>query len=215
MVNETVKVVLADDHPIVRGGIKTLLESDSSLEVIAEASSGEEALNLVFKMNPNILVTDISMSGLNGIELAQAIADNGGDTKVLILSVHEDHQYIMKGYEAGALGYLPKNSSETELINAIKTINTGQKHLTHSVSQILAQSLIIQQAQPKKDYNLTTREKEVLKMLIDGMSNKQIAADLFISIRTVDTHRTNIMKKLDVNNTAELVRVGLYENLVE
>jgi len=213
MNNETIKVVLADDHPFARSGVKSLIDKPDSIEVVAEASSGMEALELVKEKKPDVLISDISMPTLSGLELAEIISKEYPRTKVLILSVHQDQEYILKGYEAGAMGYLPKNSSEDELVEAIHTIHSGQKHINQMVSQILAQSLITEQSIPHQDFNLTKRESEVLRMLIDGMSNKQIAADLFISIRTVDTHRTNIMKKLNVNNAAEMVRVGLNENL--
>ena len=211
---DTIKVVLADDHPVARGGIKSLINNSGHIEVIGEASDGEEALSLVRRKKPDVLISDISMSGHNGIELAQIVSHECPQTKVLVLSMHDEPEYILKAYEAGALGYLPKNSNETELIEGVNVINSGQKHLTPTVSQILAQGMISDRSDSSTvKYNLTKREHEILGMLVDGMSNKQIAADLFVSIRTVDTHRTNIMKKLGVKNAADLVRVCLEENL--
>lgn len=213
METQPITVVLADDHPIARSGIKSLIDSSESITVIAEASSGEEAFELVIEKKPDVLVTDISMSTLSGIDLAEKISKECAHTKVLILSMHQDQAYILKAYEVGAMGYLPKNSDELELVQAIKNIHSGQKHLSPFVSQILAQGMLSDQSSPQKDYNLTRRETEILEMLIDGMSNKQIAADIFVSIRTVDTHRTNIMRKLKVNNAAEMVRKGIHENI--
>ena len=213
METSKIKVVLADDHPIARGGIKSLIDNSEYIEVVGEASDGEEALSLVKRKSPDVLVSDISMSGRNGIEIAQIISTTFPTTKVLVLSMHDQAEYILKAYEAGALGYLPKHSSENELIEGIKVVNSGQKHLTPSVSQILAQGMLNERSDSTDKYNLTKREQEILKLLVDGLSNKQIAAELFVSIRTVDTHRTNIMKKLRVKNAADLVRICLEENL--
>jgi len=207
-----IKVIVADDHHIARQGIISLISDTAEIEVIGEASNGEMAIGLVENLKPDILISDISMAGLSGIELSEVISDRFPATKVLILSMHKDQEYIQKSFESGAMGYLPKNSDEKELREAILQIHDGNKYITTEVSIILAQSMITQK--PQEKFNLTSREQEVLNMLVEGMSNKQIAADLFLSIRTVDTHRTNIMKKLEVKNIAELVKKALSKKLV-
>ncbi len=207
-----IKVIVADDHHIARQGIISLISDTAEIEVIGEASNGVMAIGLVESLKPDILISDISMAGLSGIELSEVISDRFPATKVLILSMHKDQEYIQKSFESGAMGYLPKNSDEKELREAILQIHEGNKYITTEVSIILAQSMITQK--PQEKFNLTSREQEVLDMLVEGMSNKQIAADLFLSIRTVDTHRTNIMKKLDVKNIAELVKKALSKKLV-
>ncbi len=207
-----IKVIVADDHPVARQGIISLLSELENVLVVGESANGEDALKMVESHKPDILISDISMSGISGIELAQMISSNHSATKVLILSMHNDQEYIQMSFESGASGYLPKNSDEKELAEAINVIYSGQKYITTEVSIMLAQSMISKK--PHEQYNLTSREQEILNMLVDGMSNKQIAADLFVSIRTVDTHRTNIMKKLDVKNVAELVSKALNKKLV-
>ena len=207
-----IKVIVVDDHPVAREGVISLIKEADGIEVVGEALSGEEAIGLVENLKPDVLITDISMSGMSGIELSNFISAKYPSTKILVLSMYKDQEYIQKSFENGASGYLPKNSDEQELKDAIMLIHSGQKYITSEVSMILARSMITQK--PQENYNLTAREQEILTMLVDGMSNKQIAADLFLSIRTIDTHRTNIMKKVNVKNIAELVKKALSMKLV-
>jgi len=209
--SERIKVVVADDHKIARHGIISLLNESDFIEVVAEASNGEDVVHMVDTLKPSVLISDISMAGKNGIELTGLVSCHYPNTKVLILSMHKDLEYIQKSFENGAMGYLPKNCDEQELVDAIKMIHSQRQYISTEVSSILAQSMINRRS--VKNYNLTKREQEILDLLVEGMSNKQIALDLFISIRTVDTHRTNIMKKLDVKNIAELVKLSFSEKL--
>lgn len=211
-VSGKIRVIVVDDHPVAREGIISLIEEADSIEVVGEAFNGESAVGLVDKFKPDVVITDISMSGMSGIELSHQITTKYPSTKILILSMYKDQEYIQKSFENGASGYLPKNSDQRELREAIMLINSGQKYITSEISMILAQGMITQK--PQENYNLTSREQEILKMLVDGMSNKQIAADLFLSIRTIDTHRTNIMKKVNVKNIAELVKKAISKKLV-
>lgn len=210
---DKITVILADDHPVVRTGIKSLINESDDIEIVAEASDGKEALELVETKRPNVLITDISMPHLTGIELAEKVNDQFSETKVLVLTMHMEEEYILKGFEAGILGYLPKDSSQSELLEAIQTISYGQKYLTKAVSGVLAQSMIKGGRQTGGQQSLTEREKQILKLLVNGSRNKEIAEALFISVRTVDTHRTNIMRKLKVNNTAELVKTAISKKL--
>lgn len=208
-----IRLVVADDHLVAREGIVFLLSGAPGVKVVGEANNGGEAIKLVENLQPDILICDISMPDFNGIELLKKLEESGNEVKVLILSMHKDSEYIMKSFEHGALGYLPKNADEGELIKAIETIHKGDRYLTQEVSNVLAQSMLASKSTVK--YNLTSREKEIINNLVKGLSNKQIAAELFISIRTVDTHRTNIMKKLKVKNVASLVKLALNENLCD
>ncbi|MEM7106726.1 MAG: response regulator transcription factor [Bacteroidota bacterium] len=211
---EKIKVVLADDHSVVRKGIKMLISNDEGIEIVAEASSGEEALTMIREFDPDILITDISMPGMTGIELTEAIKNEKVHAKVLVLSTYTDEEYILSAFEAGALGYLPKDTDEDQFIAAIKTVAGGEVYYTKEVSDILTKSLIKQKRTYADPLELTDREKEILKLIVDGMSNKEVADKLFISVRTVDTHRRNIMDKIDAKNTADLVRKAIKEKLI-
>ena len=212
--SEKIKVVLADDHSVVRKGIKMLISGDESIEILGEAASGTEALQMVKSMGPNIIITDISMPGMSGIELAEKIKTEYPSTKVLVLSTHNDEEYILRSFEAGALGYLPKDTEEDEVLAAIKTVADGDVYYTNEVSNILTKSLIKQKRSFDDTRDLTEREKEILKLIVEGLSNKEIGDKLFISVRTVDTHRRNIMDKIEAKNTAELVRKAIEDKLI-
>ena len=209
-----IKVVLADDHSVVRKGIKMLISSDESIEIMGEAASGVEALEMVKSLNPDIIITDISMPGMTGIELAEKLKSEQSSTKVLVLSTHNDEEYILRSFEAGALGYLPKDTEEDEFLAAIKVVADGDVYYTNEVSNILTRSLIKQKRTFDDARDLTEREREILKLIVEGMSNKEIGDKLFISVRTVDTHRRNIMDKIEAKNTAELVRKAIEDKLI-
>ncbi len=210
---EPIKVLLADDHAIVRNGIKLLLENESNIEVIGEASDGEEAIRQSDLLNPDILILDIRMPGMNGIEAANAMATNQSQTKVLILSMHDDEEYITKTAESGAYGYVLKDASKEEFIKAINTINDGNKYFSGDISNILVnQYLNFKHKNETKpistvsyDYQLTKREKEILTLLHQGLHNKDIADQLGKSIRTIETHRFNIMKKMGIKSVTDLL----------
>ncbi|MEO1054587.1 MAG: response regulator transcription factor [Bacteroidota bacterium] len=211
-----IKVLLADDHGVVRKGIKMLIDDDPSIEIIGETSAGDETIEQTKSLLPDILITDISMPGLSGIEVTKIITKDLPDVKVLVLSTHHDEEYIVKSFEAGAMGYLPKDSEENEIIDAVKSISKGKMYYTKFVSDILARSML-RKSSPKyeEDLALTDRELEILRCIVDGLNNREIADKLFISARTVDTHRRNIMKKLNTKNTAELVRIAMEKKLTQ
>lgn len=212
----TVKVILADDHVIVRNGIKILLESDGDIEVIGEASNGEEALKLAEDLQPDIMISDIKMPIMNGIEATSKLKSVAPNTKALILSMHEDEEYIIKSVESGASGYLLKDTTKEEFSKAIYAILEGQKYFSGDISNILVNNYLNMRdgaptfksspASDQHDYHITKREKQILKLVYEGHSNKSIAEELGKSVRTVETHRFNIMKKLEVGNITELIR---------
>ncbi|WP_163378782.1 response regulator transcription factor [Cyclobacterium sp. SYSU L10401] len=210
---EKIKVVLADDHVVVRNGIKNLLENEGDITVVGEASNGEEALAAVEKLKPDLLIIDIRMPVMNGLEATKILSKNPGSTRSLILSMHDDEDYILQSVDSGAAGYLLKDTSKDEFLKAIKTIHQGGKYFSGDISQVLVNSYlnvkdrkIVQPMGTAKRYEITKREKQILRMIADGMGNKEIAEQLGKSIRTIETHRFNIMKKLKVSNVVELLK---------
>ncbi|TRX59005.1 response regulator transcription factor [Fulvivirga sp. M361] len=212
--SEVIRIVLADDHEIVRTGLKLLLETEEDIEVVAEASDGEEAFLTIEKEQPDAVIMDIRMPNGNGIETTSKIKRSYPKVKVLMLTMHDDEEYITKSIDCGADGYLLKDTGKGEFLKAIHAVCKGHKYFSGDVSNILVTRYLSsireeprsQVTEEKKvDYNLTKRERQILSLISRGVSNKAIADDLSKSIRTVETHRFNIMKKLDVNNIVELL----------
>lgn len=205
-----IKVILADDHGVVRSGIKTLLETEDYIAVIAEASNGEEALMKAKTLQPDLVIIDVRMPVLNGIEATRKIRAEVPDTKVLVLSMHDDEEYVLQALECGASGYLLKDASKEEFLKAVKTVYQGEMYFSGELSGLLV-SGFRKKAAPAAPavavaYDLTKREKQILGMLTKGINNKEIADKLDKSVRTIETHRFNIMKKLKVNNVVELLK---------
>jgi len=216
---EKINIVLADDHVLVRNGIKAMLESDDEITVIGEASNGAEALETAKLLKPDILVLDIRMPEMTGLEAAARIQDYSPQTKAVILSMHDSEEYVIQALNAGAYGYMLKDIDRNEFIKALKQIHKGNKYFSGAVSNVLASRLlsgrpVSHQAEVKDQYHLTKKEREILRMVIDGKQNKLISESLDISIRTIETHRFNIMKKLGVNNAVDMVNKTVKENLV-
>ncbi|MEL6561877.1 MAG: response regulator transcription factor [Bacteroidota bacterium] len=209
-----INAVLADDHELVRKGIKILLEDDGNIQVVAEASDGVEAIERIGDTQPDLLITDIRMPGMDGLQTTQAVKEQFPNVKILVLSMHEDEEYIMKSVEFGADGYLLKDTSKPEFVKAIDVVMSGQKYFSGDISNILVNSYL--SAKTKKVPQraggesgakvLTKRESQILSKIYVGISNADIASELGKSVRTVETHRFNIMKKLGVKNVAELLR---------
>jgi len=212
----TITVILADDHVIVRNGIKILLESDGDIKVIGEASNGAEALEIAERLQPDIMISDIKMPVMNGIEATARLKSVAPNTKALILSMHEDEEYIIKSVESGASGYLLKDTTKEEFSKAIYAILDGQKYFSGDISNILVNNYLnMRESGPlfkssplsgQNDYHITKRERQILRLVYEGHSNKSIAEELGKSVRTIETHRFNIMKKLEVGNITELLR---------
>ena len=213
---ETIKVLLVDDHHIVRHGLKLLFSSDPEIEVVGDSGTGEEALDFLKEHQVDVLISDISMAPIDGIELTKKVKSQFAKTKVVMLTMHLDEEYITGAMSAGARGYLVKDSSEQDILEAVKVVNKGELYLTKTVSDVLARSML--QSSEKKEVAiemaLTRREKEILANIVEGLNNRQIGVKLDISERTVNAHRYNMMKKLKANNTADLVRITLKYDLV-
>ena len=216
-----INIVLADDHVLVRKGIRAMLESDTDIDVIGEADNGVEALETARKLHPDILVLDIRMPEMNGLEAAAKLENYSPDTKAVILSMHDSEEYVLQALDAGAFGYLLKDTDKAEFVKALKQIYGGSKYFSGAVSNVLANRLLnpkpfttTKAAEVDDTYHLTRREKEILRMVVEGKHNKQIAEASGKSVRTIETHRFNIMKKLGVNNAIDMVNKAMKENLV-
>jgi two-component system, NarL family, response regulator DegU len=216
-----VKIVLADDHGIVRDGIKSTLRDEKSFKVIGEASNGLEAIEKVKNLSPDVIIIDINMPEMNGIEATAIISKKYPDTKALVLSMHDNEDYILKSIEAGAAGYLLKDTNKDEFVKAINAVAKGEKYFSTSISNILATGYLhrikkegAKNVDDDSENALTRREKGILKLIVQGSSNREIADSLSISIRTIEVHRSNMMKKLKVKNAVELVKYAMENNLV-
>jgi DNA-binding NarL/FixJ family response regulator len=218
--SDKINIVLADDHVLVRNGIKSMLESDSDIRVIGEASNGAEALDIAGKVHPDILVLDIRMPEMTGLEAAAKLKNVSPDTKAVILSMHDSEEYVLQALDAGAYGYLLKDTDKNEFIKALKQVQSGSKYFSGAVSNVLANRLLNAKpvvkirSEAPDPYHLTPKEREILRMVVDGKQNKQIADSLAKSVRTIETHRFNIMKKLGVNNAIDMVNKAVKENLI-
>ena len=206
------RIILADDHVILRQGLKKIIEGRPDMEVVGEAGDGLELLRLVKQLSPQLVILDISMPNLRGIEAIREIKAVYPEAKTLILTMHKDSDYLYQGISAGADGYLLKEEADTELFSAIESIRRGGNYISACLSEV-TQKDWIQMCRWKQDLpsteSLTTREKEILKLIAEGKSSKEIAELLFISFRTVERHRSNIMEKLKIKKTADLVRYAL------
>ncbi|MCD9577113.1 response regulator transcription factor [Flavobacterium soyae] len=205
-----IRVVLADDHVFVRDGIKSLLENEANIEVVGEAIDGADALDVVAESKPDLLIADIRMPNLTGIELVEKLRSENNSIKIIMLSMHESEEYVLKSIKAGADGYLLKGSSKEEFLKALHTVAAGGKYFSGDISSILIGQLTnpSNSLEPKQSLGdemmITKREKEILTLLLSGKGNKEIAEALDISKRTAEVHRFNLMKKLKVKNLMEL-----------
>lgn len=210
-----IKVLLADDHKIVRDGLRTLLEKHADIAVLGEAEDGREALQLARKLSPDVIVMDIAMPELNGIEATRQILSEYSGVKIVALSMHSDKRFVSEMLKAGASAYLLKDCAFEELITAIRTIMKGKIYLSPGIAGVVLEDYI--RSNRKKDPSvfsqLTDREREVLQLMAEGKTTKEVAAHLNVSIKTVETHRTNIMTKLDIHTIAELTKYAIREGL--
>lgn len=212
------RIIIADDHILVREGLKLILRKHSFIEIIGEASNGSEAIEQVKSLSPDLLLMDVSMPHMNGIEATKIIKKRSPNVKILLLSMHEVEEYVIQAFEAGADGYVLKEIESSELVMSINKVSSGEKYFSSSIYKVLVQSFLEKKQKkdkPKEAFLeiLTSREKEVLEKIADGLSNKEIGEVLHISPRTVDAHRANIMEKLKVKNVVELVKLVIEKRL--
>lgn len=214
--SEGTKILLVDDHAMFRAGIKALLEAEGRMTVVGEASTGDEAVDRVRELKPDVVVMDLSMPGSNGLEATRRIAALELDTKVLVLTVHAEEEYLVPVVEAGASGYLTKTSADTDLIEAIRVVARGEVFLPPKATTLLLQRYKASESEDTASlHDLSTREQEVLALTAEGYSSREIGKKLFISPKTVDTYRSRIMDKLGLNHRSELVRFALRVGLLK
>jgi two-component system response regulator NreC len=211
------RILLADDHDVVRKGLRYILQRQDGIDVIGEAKNGREAVKMAEELRPDLVIMDIAMPLLSGIEATVQIAKSSPKTKVIILSMYSDETYLVRILTAGAKGYLLKDSTETDLIPAVKAVIQGKPFFSAQIAQTLLEDYMRQLKQRglQDSYDLLTdREKEVLQLLAGGKSNKEVATLLDLSVYTIETHRTNLMQKLNLHNTAELVLYAVRKKLI-
>jgi two-component system response regulator NreC len=210
-----VDIILADDHGVLRGGLRSLLNSEDDLKVIGEAASGDEVLQIASEMNPDIVLLDLNMPGPGGIEVTRRLREENPETAVLILTVHEDEGLLREAIDAGASGYIIKRAVESELINAIRAVARGEMYIHPSMTRALLNKPSRSTPTPS-DYqeSLTPRETDVLRLIVRGYTNRQAAEELGLSVRTVETHRANLMGKLGLKSRVELVRWAADKDLM-
>ncbi len=213
MPDHAIKVLLADDHTIVRQGLKLILSAQPDFEVIGEAANGREAAELAEKLRPDIVLMDVAMPELNGIEATRRMVAANSRIKVLVLSMHKEAVYVREVLKAGARGYILKDAIDTELLNAIRSVARGDGYISPAVSGALLSDYRQNLTDPMDA--LTGREREVLQLIAEGKTNKEVATKLNLSVYTVDSHRGKIMEKLNLHSTGELVRFAMKRGLVD
>jgi DNA-binding NarL/FixJ family response regulator len=209
-----IRVVIADDHGIVRSGLRMLIDRQRDMEVVAEADDGVAALEHAQAHRPQVAVLDVSMPRMTGLQAAREIRSHVPDTRVLLLSMHDDERYFLEGLEAGAAGYVLKRAADTDLIGAVRTVAEGRTFLSDDAQRTLMDEWL-EHGSPEPDDRLTPRELEVVKLIAEAFTNRQIADTLKLSEKTVESHRANVLSKLGMRDRVELVRYAIRRGLVE
>ncbi len=212
------RVLLAEDHTIVRKGLRSLLDKETGIKVVEEAEDGREAILKAEELHPDVVVMDIAMPWLNGLEATRQIKKRFPDIKIIILTMHANEEYILQSLKAGASGYLVKKAAPVELISAINAVHKGNSFLSPSISRTVIDEYIRRSKEISEGEEgfeqLTVREREVLQLIAEGRKTREIAELLYISIKTVETHRAHIMNKLDIQSTAELTRYAIRKGII-
>lgn len=210
-----IKVLLADDHGIVRAGLRRIVEDSADMEVVAEAADGKEAIRQARKQALDVVVVDISMPGMDGLEVISQLRVYNPQLPIIVLTMHEEEQYVVRAFEAGAMGYITKRSAPEQLVEAIRKVHAGGRYLTDEAAELLA-LCVARGAQARFPLDtLSMRELQVLRRLALGHTNREIAESYHISIKTVDTYRSRLLKKLNLRNNAELARFAMQNRLIE
>lgn len=211
----SIKIVLADDHKLIRDGLRHFLESEQQMEVLAETDNGRDAVRLAAELEPDVVILDVSMPDMNGIEAARQINSNKSRTKVMALSMHSDRRFVARMFQAGASAYLVKDTAIEEVADAIRTVIDGKMYLSPQITGTVIDDYVQHMAGggTASPLPLTSREQEVLQLIAEGKSTREIAAILCLSSKTVDTHRRQIMDKLDIHSIAELTKYAVREGL--
>ncbi len=211
----SIRIVLADDHAIVRQGLSRAIQQEEDMDVVGQASNGRSTIDLVRTLSPDVLITDISMPDLNGVEATRQILRESPGMKVIALSMHSSRQFVMEMFRAGAMGYLLKDCDYDELVKAIHTVAEGKIYVSPSIGDVIVDDLLSGKAGggPNAFSVLTPREREVLQLMAEGNTTRQIALQLYISPKTVEAHRLRVMNKLDIDNVAQLTKYAIQEGL--
>jgi two-component system response regulator NreC len=211
-----IRLLLVEDHRVVRAGLRMLFQAEPDMEIVGEADSGEEALQSVQTLRPDVVLMDVAMAGMGGIEATRHIKETCPDTAVLALTMHEDEQYFFEMLNAGASGYVPKRAAPDDLVSAIRVVSQGDVFLYPALAKVLVREFLrrSEAGQGEAREPLTEREREVLTCIAEGHTNRDIAETLSISIKTVDRHRQNILAKLGLHNRVELVRYAIEKGLI-
>jgi len=212
-----IRILLADDHTVVRKGLRLLLESQPDFQVIADAANGRETVALAERYTPDVVVMDVAMPELNGIEAARQISAKLPHTAIVFLSMHSDEGYVLKALKSGARAYLLKDSAENDLINAVKAVREGKAFFSPAISKMLIEDYMVQMRQRSVEDSyelLTTREREILQLFAEGKNNKDVANLLNLSLYTVETHRSNIFQKLNLHSSAELILYAVRKGVI-
>lgn len=214
---EKIRILLADDHTLVRSGIRALLEAEPGLSVIGEAEDGRTAVALACQLKPDVVLMDIAMPLLNGLEATRQLKQQSPQMRVLILSMHDNEEYIRQALEAGAMGYLLKDTTAGELISAIRSVYRGEAVLSPAITRLVIEDYLRWGGmRPQEEVNsLSPREREILQLIAEGYTNKQIAEILSISIKTVQAHRNSLMQKLDLHDRGELIKYAIQKKIIE
>ncbi len=214
----SIRILLADDHTILRAGLRMMLNAQPDFEVVGEAQDGRQAIQEAQRLQPDVILMDITMPDMNGIEATRQIKKILPDIKVLILTMHEHDEYVFQALRAGASGYMLKEAADTDLISALRVIQNGQFYLSPTAQSVMVGDYLqrVRTGEEKDSYSsLTEREREILKLVAEGYTNNKIAERLIISPKTVDTHRTHVMDKLNLHSRAELVKYAMRRGLLE
>ncbi|OGC94405.1 MAG: DNA-binding response regulator [candidate division Zixibacteria bacterium RBG_16_53_22] len=214
-----IRVLIADDHAVLRSGLKVLLQTQAGIEVVGEAADGHEAINKTAELRPDVLLLDITMPGLGGLEALKTIKETVPATVILVLTMHEDEGYLLQALKMGASGYIPKKAADNELINAIRMVHRGEVFIYPSLTRVLVEEMFHGGAGEKQivaaeHLRLSQREREVLTLVAQGYTNQQIADRLYLSVKTVETYKARVMEKLNLQSRVELVRYALQHGLL-
>lgn len=217
MKNNRIRIILADDHPVVISGVKNSLADAKQIHVIGEVTDGTKVISAVQKLRPDVLLLDIAMPGMNGLQITRRLAKAAPDVKILAFTMHDDKEYVLEVVHSGAKGYVLKDTSTSELVRAIETVFNGGTFFSHPVSQILLDDQFGVKTNHRTPTvsQLTERECEILSFLASGLSNKMIADKLKVSMRTIQTHRQHIMRKLDIHTAVDLTRFAIARGLTD
>jgi DNA-binding NarL/FixJ family response regulator len=210
-----ISVLLADDHQVVRDGLKTLLEAQPDLRVIGVAADGREAVTNAAQLKPDVVVMDISMPDMNGVEAARRIHGSRPETRIVMLSMHSDAEHVYRALEAGATGYLLKNSAGSELVAAVRAVHAGRRYLTEKINEMVIAGYLGENRAESPLQSLSKRERDILQHIVDGRNNRETAELLHISVKTVETYRSRMLQKLGIKNVTDLVKFAITHGLTQ